>query len=70
MTDVITAGILEGVPNQPKTPLHCIRVSDDEWETWKKVAEAEGTTLADFIRTSVNNRVKRIARKRAGDSDV
>lgn len=59
----MTQGIISDVPNQPKTPLRSLRVSEQEWESWKWAAEKEGMTLADFVRDAANNRVKRVIRK-------
>jgi hypothetical protein len=37
------------VPNQPKTPVHSLRVDDDIWRAAQAKAEAEGRTLTAVI---------------------
>lgn len=39
-----------GMPNQPKTPLRNIRVSDELWNAVKQKAAAEGRTISDVVR--------------------
>lgn len=46
----MTPANVRRVPNQPKTPLHSFRVSDELWEAAKKRAEERGETLADALR--------------------
>ncbi|QOC55896.1 ribbon-helix-helix DNA binding domain protein [Gordonia phage DirtyBoi] len=63
----MATGTIVDVPNQPKTPNRTLRVPDDEWASWKAEADRLGVSLTDFLRETMNNRVKRIARKRASD---
>ena len=37
------------VPNQPATPHHSVRVSDDLWQAAKRVAADRGETVTDVI---------------------
>jgi hypothetical protein len=37
------------MPNQPKTPVHSLRVDDDLWRAAQAKAEAEGRTLTGVI---------------------
>jgi hypothetical protein len=41
------------VPNQPRTPLHSFRVSDEIWEAAKECARQRGETLADVLRRAL-----------------
>ncbi|WAB10610.1 ribbon-helix-helix DNA binding domain protein [Gordonia phage Ecliptus] len=66
----MATGTIVDVPNQPKTPNRTLRIPDDEWAAWKAEADRLGVSLTDFLRATMNNRVKRIARKRAGDGDA
>lgn len=59
----MATGTIAAVPNQPKTPNRTLRIPDDEWAAWKAAAERSGMNLTDFLRETMNNRVKRIARK-------
>lgn len=65
----MAAGTIVDVPNQPKTPNRTLRIPDEEWAAWKAEADRLGVSLTDFLRATMNNRVKRIARKRA-DGDA
>lgn len=38
-----------GVPNQPATPTHSIRVDDELWQAALKKAHDQGETLTDVI---------------------
>lgn len=42
--------MIEGVPNQPKTPAHSVRVDDALWTAAVAKAEDEGRKIADVIR--------------------
>lgn len=44
-----TPARLAPVPNQPKTPVHSLRVDDDIWRAAQSKAEAEGRTLTSVI---------------------
>lgn len=47
-----------GVPNQPKTPQHSVRVSDELWAAAKKRAESEGRSLSEVVRIALDAYVK------------
>jgi len=49
----------EQVPNQPKTPMRAIRVSDELWKAAQEVARERGETLSDVIRDGLTQYVKR-----------
>lgn len=36
-------------PNQPKTPIHSVRVADELWQAALKKAHDQGETLTDVI---------------------
>lgn len=57
-------GRLPSVPNQPKTPQRSVRVPDEVWQAAKARADAEGRTLSDVVRTSLENYAKGKGRKR------
>jgi predicted DNA binding CopG/RHH family protein len=38
------------VPNQPKTPLRNVRISDELWNAAKQKAAEEGRTVSDVVR--------------------
>lgn len=46
------------VPNQPKTPVHCIRCPDDLWAKAMTKAQAEGGNLSDVIRRALERYVR------------
>lgn len=50
------------VPNQPKTPMHSFRCSDELWEAAKATAERRGETVADVLRKALDRYVKRGAK--------
>ena len=45
------------VPNQPKTPVRSVRMSDDIWLPLKALAEDEGVTVSDILRDLVETRL-------------
>ena len=47
------------MPNQPKTPLRSLRVSDELWEAVKVKAEARGETVTDVLVRSLQRYVAR-----------
>lgn len=61
----MTHGTIGSVPNQPKTPLRSMRVPDAEWQAWKDAAAVAGMTVTDYVRSAVNNRIKRKAARDA-----
>ena len=38
------------VPNQPKTPVRTVRLSDELWERVKRIAAARKMTVSDVLR--------------------
>lgn len=40
---------MPGVPNQPKTPKHGVRVPDDLWQAVKVKAKQRGETITDVV---------------------
>ncbi|WVX88587.1 helix-turn-helix DNA binding domain protein [Gordonia phage CheeseTouch] len=46
-----TSAIIGAMPNQPKTPKRGIRMSDDDWERLRWVAERRGQTISDVLRS-------------------
>jgi Lon protease-like protein len=50
------------VPNQPKTPMHSFRCSDQLWEDAKRVAGEREETVADVLRKALERYVKRGAK--------
>lgn len=57
MTDTVRV-----VPNQPKTPMHSFRCSDELWDAAKATAEKRGETVADVLRKALDRYVKRGAK--------
>ena len=51
------------MPNQPKTPVHSLRVDDDLWHAAQDKAKAEGRTLtgviADYLKRYVSTPARR-----------
>ena len=37
------------VPNQPKTPVHSVRIPDEIWDAAKRKAADHGETITDVI---------------------
>lgn len=54
MTDTIPA-----VPNQPKTPIRAIRVSDELWQAAQAVAAERGEDVSTVVRAALTRYVKR-----------
>lgn len=61
---VYTGGKLVRVPNQPKTPLHAIRVAEDLWSRAMAAAKEDGTNLSDVIRTLLEEWLKKRTRRK------
>lgn len=49
-------------PNKPKTPLHSFRVETELWNAARDKAKAEGTTIADVLRSALKRYVSRKAK--------
>lgn len=47
------------VPNQPKTPLHSFRISDDEWKAGHDAAARRGENFSEELRKMVRRYAKR-----------
>lgn len=47
---MLNTAIRWGVPNQPKTPVHGLRIPDQEWEALKAEAGIRGETVTDLVR--------------------
>lgn len=45
------------VPNQPATPNHAVRVSDELWNAAKRVAKDRDETVTDVIRRALERYV-------------
>lgn len=52
------------MPNQPKTPMHSLRVDDALWQAAKAAAAANGETLADVVRRALAGYVRRSKEKK------
>jgi predicted transcriptional regulator len=46
------------VANQPKTPKHGVRISDDLWQAAQRVAADRDETLTEVIRRALERYVK------------
>jgi len=46
------------MPNQPKTPLRNVRVSEELWQKVKAKAESKGETVSDVIRRALERYVR------------
>lgn len=46
------------MPNQPRTPVHSVRVDDETWQAAKRIAEDRGETLAEVIRRALLRYIK------------
>ena len=57
---------LSPVPNQPKTPVHSLRVDGDLWRRAQEKAAAEGRTLTDVIVAYLKRYVATPPRKQDG----
>lgn len=47
------------MPNQPKTPLRNVRVSNELWEAALVKAEDRGETVSEVVRRALERYVKR-----------
>ena len=47
------------MPNQPKTPLRNVRVSDELWQAALFKAEERGETVSDVVRRALERYVAR-----------
>ena len=47
------------MPNQPRTPLRNVRVSDELWQAAQAKAEERGETVSDVIRQALERYVAR-----------
>jgi uncharacterized protein (DUF1778 family) len=63
MTDQKTAKRPRGRPATGQTPQHQFRCPDDEWELFVQAAEADGVTVATWIRTVALRAAKRTLQK-------
>jgi len=63
MAEQKTAKRPRGRPPTGETPQHQFRCPDDEWEMFQQVAEAEGVTVAAWIRTVAVRAAKRALQK-------
>lgn len=50
---------MASVPNQPRTPIRGVRVSDDLWKEAQRVAAERGETVSDEVRRALERYVKR-----------
>lgn len=55
----MTPTTVQRVPNQPKTPMHSFRCSDELWEAAKVTAAKREETVADVLRKALERYVKR-----------
>jgi hypothetical protein len=63
-----TPAKISTVPNQPKTPVHSLRVDDDLWRAAQAKAEAEGRTLTAVMVAYLRRYVSTPPRKKS-DAD-
>lgn len=63
MNVMTPAATLKAVPNQPKTPMRSLRVTEEQWQLWHEAAKAEGLTLSDYIRAVMDRNARRTVRK-------
>lgn len=47
------------MPNQPKTPMRSVRISDDVWEAAKTKAAEKGESMTDVIRKALESYARR-----------
>jgi hypothetical protein len=47
------------VPNQPKTPLHSFRISDEEWKAGQEAAARRGENFSEELRKMVRRYAKK-----------
>jgi hypothetical protein len=64
-----TPGRLSPMPNQPKTPVHSLRVDGGLWRAAQAKALAEGRTLTGVIADYLKRYVATPPRKKAGPED-
>ncbi|HTR94666.1 MAG TPA: hypothetical protein VMI73_23285 [Trebonia sp.] len=57
------------MPNQPKTPVHSIRVDGDLWSRAQEKAAAEGRTLTAVIAAYLKRYVSTPPRRQASAED-
>lgn len=55
----MTDGKMRDVPNQPKTPLHSFRISDEEWKAAQAAAARRGENFSEELRKMVRRYAKR-----------
>ncbi len=60
---------LSRVPNQPKPPVHSLRVDDDIWHAAQAKAVAEGRTLTAVLVAYLKRYASTPARKRPDAAD-
>jgi predicted DNA-binding ribbon-helix-helix protein len=48
--DTPESGTVAVVPNQPKTPVRTVRLSDELWERVRAIAAARKMTVSDVLR--------------------
>ena len=53
------------MPNQPKTPMRSFRVDDDLWRAAHAAAQANGETVTDVLKRSLQSYVRRTERRRS-----
>jgi len=41
------------VPNQPKTPVRSVRISDDLWDKAQRLADRRGENISDVVRDAL-----------------
>lgn len=46
-------------PDQPKTPLHAVRVTDELWQAALAKATERGETVSDVIRRALQRYIRR-----------
>lgn len=51
----MTRDSLTDVPNQPRTPARSVRIPDDVWAAFKRLAESRGVTASDVVREALEN---------------
>jgi hypothetical protein len=57
------------MPNQPKTPVHSLRVDGDLWRAAQAKAEAEGRTLTGVIVAYLKRYVSTPPRAKSGGGE-
>jgi hypothetical protein len=66
---VYAAGRIDPVPNQPKTPNHVFRVSDELWHEYGSACEDAGKTRSEDLRAYMLRIVQRWKRRQATGED-